>query len=605
MALACEGVDTGVQAMPPHPERVNTTDGCTVDPPPGSRRPICSCSGQPDLGWCQNGAAAPAPRDARAELVRAAALDVLAYRCSDCHLPLNSQQTLAEPTTIDDLDALAENGHIVPLNSASSPLYQLSASGEMPPPRLDLPALDQAELDVLALLIDTPRFWPQLAPECYGTLAFADLDSVFQRVAADLATLPVEEAAFYRYLSLSNRSSAVCDAAELEGDRRALVLGLNLLSLGPSLHAPLAIDEARQLYRVDLRDLDWARSIDVGGLRFRDVWEAIARESPYSVAFTGDAAAQAAAATGTAFPLLFANHVLDRALAGELYSAILGVRPAETWSEFQLRALGVDWDVAFEDGLLQRAGTTRSRSTRDDRLVERTELAGQGVLWRLSDVRRAGSSIFDDPFGYGGQQDQVIFSLPNGLFAFLVANQSDTLVAEAEVVFDTLDDPQPVPNPTSCLACHASGLIPVVDELKEVYLREAPYILDASGIELVERLYPDPSTLRELFSADSARFQQALNELQLPSTGSSPVTQAALRFDAPLTLRDAAGELGVRPDVLAGNLPRWLSPLASGTLGRDAFAEVYVASLCVLSEPLANRPDSAACERALQAVGGP
>jgi hypothetical protein len=77
--------------------------------------------------------------------------------------------------------------------------------------------------------------------------------------------------------------------------------------------------------------------------------------------------------------------------------------------------------------------------------------------------------------------------------------------------------------------------------------------------------------------------------------------QAALRFDAPPALCSAAGELGVRPDVLAGSLPRWLPPLQSGTLGRDAFVAVYVASVCALSEPLANRPDATACERAVQA----
>ena len=61
----------------------------------------------------------------------------------------------------------------------------------------------------------------------------------------------------------------------------------------------------------------------------------------------------------------------------------------------------------------------------------------------------------------------------------------------------------------------------------------------------------------------------------------------------------------MRPEVLAGSLPRWLAPLQSGTLGRDAFATVYVASLCVLSEPRANRPGAATRERAVQALGGP
>jgi len=56
----------------------------------------------------------------------------------------------SEPTTIDNLDALVEGGHIVPLDSALSPLYQQAASGEMPPPGSGLPPLPHAELDILA-----------------------------------------------------------------------------------------------------------------------------------------------------------------------------------------------------------------------------------------------------------------------------------------------------------------------------------------------------------------------------------------------------------------------------------------------------------------------
>jgi hypothetical protein len=84
-----------------------------------------------------------------------------------------------------------------------------------------------------------------------------------------------------------------------------------------------------------------------------------------------------------------------------------------------------------------------------------------------------------------------------------------------------------------------------------------------------------------------------------------------LRFDQPLTLRDAAAELGLRPDALAERLgggDPTLAPLAvlaqGGTLNRDAFAGVYLAALCVLSEAQANRPDPATCERVLAPLGG-
>ena len=52
-------------------------------------------------------------------------------------------------------------------------------------------------------------------------------------------------------------------------------------------------------------------------------------------------------------------------------------------------------------------------------------------------------------------------------------------------------------------------------------------------------------------------------------------------------------------------LAPWLSPLGLDAMDRDAFAAVYVASLCVLGESFANRPDPALCQRALAALGRP
>ena len=573
-------------------------------PPPPPAYDHTDCADHPELGWCRGEADLLDSRNARAELVRAAVLDALAFHCAECHSSLAPPPGRYEPLAIDDLDALVRDGQIVPLNSAASPLLARSQSGEMPPPGSARPPLAQADLDMLALFIDSPSFWPQASPsDCDAAARFSDFDLVFQSVAADLATLPSTELAFYRYLSLTNRANTACSEAELEGDRRALRKGLNMLSLSPSVQAPIAIDDTRRIYRIDLRDFDWTRSLERNGNRFGDVWEAIAAESPYSVEFTGDAASLAKTATGTAFPMLFADHLLDQALSGELYYAIVGVRPGEALYDFEVRALGVDAPQALDSGLVQRAGTSRSRVTGYDRGVQRYELTAGGVFWQSIDHTSSAYGIFEDPLEGWWNPAQDIFSLPNGLFAFVGSDPNDLFVSGTGVRFDTLDYPLPAGTGVSCSACHASGLIPVVDEIKPVALRNAREIgLDAAELERIEQVYPEPSSFLQTLASDSARYQQALSQLQLPITGADPVASASLRFGAPLTLRDAAGELGLRPEALAARLSRVaprLSALESGTLGRDAFGAVYVASLCVLSEPLANRPDAAACERAL------
>jgi hypothetical protein len=230
------------------------------------------------------------------------------------------------------------------------------------------------------------------------------------------------------------------------------------------------------------------------------------------------------------------------------------------------------------------------------------ETGSGGVLWQTFDIESPDNSLFEDPFDRGEVAGQTIFPLPNGLFGFVSADANDRLVSDTQLLFDTLDDPLPARTVVSCSACHASGLIPVVDQVKNVEIANARDLgLNAALLSLLGELYPEPSTFLELLAGDSARYARALERLQLPRTGGDPVAAAALRFDAPLTLRDAAAELGVRPDLLTGSisLAPWLAPLTSGKLGRDTFAALYVGSLCVLSESLANRPDQAACDRAL------
>jgi hypothetical protein len=45
-----------------------------------------------------------------------------------------------------------------------------------------------------------------------------------------------------------------------------------------------------------------------------------------------------------------------------------------------------------------------------------------------------------------------------------------------------------------------------------------------------------------------------------------------------------------------------MSVLRKGTLDRDDFTALYVASLCVLSTPDNNQPDAAVCDAAIAAL---
>jgi mono/diheme cytochrome c family protein len=626
--LALLAVACGADSASLHPPPVPATES-PVEPPvepradpfgalPEPSFDLASCPDHPELGWCRTVTSRPEPREARAELFRAAALDVLVAHCGSCHASLAlSSDRLALSSDgvnrgVDDLGELVKDGTIVPGNSAASPLYQRSAAGDMPPAGSGVGPLEQSDLDLLALFIDTPYFWPQLeAAGCAEAVSSVGFDGVLGAVSADLAQWPAADQPFYRYISLGDRASAACDEAELEGDRRALSESLNLLSLSPSLHVPSAIDAAGHLYRIDLRDFDWARPIDVGAARFRDVWEAIAARSPYSVELTGEDAAQAKQATGTAFPVLFADHLLDQALDADLYAAVLGLGPKETFYEALDRSFGGAPDGNdIAAGLVRRAGIGSSRITNDMRVVERWSRT-RGVLWQNLDFSGNGNySPLEEPadeLSSSADHRQALFSLPNGLLAFANLDRSDKFVAEAALQFDQRQA-VPARAPVACLGCHASGPIPAVDAFRAIIIENARDLgFDDEDLERVKQIYPEPASFRELVAKDSRSVEQALVELQLPGTGSDAVAAAWLRFGTPLSLRTAAAELGVPAARLRASLPALpatLSLLEGGTLSRDAFAGVYVASLCVLSESLANRPDAAACEHAIAALQG-
>jgi hypothetical protein len=258
---------------------------------------------------------------------------------------------------------------------------------------------------------------------------------------------------------------------------------------------------------------------------------------------------------------------------------------------------------------VRRAGTTRSRLAQGDRLIERQPLAGGGALWQSLELDSSGNwSIFEDPLSYAHGDKQVMFTLANGLFGFVSAGANDAIVSDTAFRFDLRHASLPSHGVILCSGCHSSGLLGVVDEVKEVALREARAIgLDAEEIALLEQTYPEPAAFADEAERDSAAYREALNALGLPSTGADPIARASLRFDEPLTLRTAAAELGLRSEGLLeylNMLDPALAPLGEGrTIERDTFARLYVTSLCVVTSASDNIPESALCERLLSPPG--
>jgi serine/threonine-protein kinase len=619
LALACGSDDNN------NDEKTDTGGGTVVqNPPPVDIRPE-TCDDNPLLAGCPAPGGGPAvqqparpaqqdPGANETELARAAAENVLAANCGQCHGPaLTPQQAQAGMNYIDDIDRLVETGKIVPLNSAGSRIIQRMVRGEMPPVTTGK-TVTEADINTVAQFIDNPRFWPDVAAtggNCLDDNQLVDFDDLFIAINRDLATADNDDQVFFRYISLTNRFTAGQCAEALEKDRQGLAKMMNMLSINASIEAPVPVDNEETLYRIDLRDFDWDRAIDVEGNNFADVWEAIAANNPYAVEFVGDDADDAKDDTQTAFPVMFADQMMDVSIIGNLYYAIIDVDVNQPLADFIANELQIDVVANLEDEESVRAGTTKSRISRQDRLVQRDDIEVRGgALWQSFDFEDNGlanDSIFEDPFGFAAGGTEVIFTLPNGMLGFIIADENDAIVEDSDILLDTNQNNFRAITSVSCSNCHAGGLIPVVDEVREVALSNAREIgLDRDEVEQLEGIYVSPTEFARIVQEDSQGFyQRALQLADLPIQGGDPVSNVFLRFDQDVRAEDAAGDLGLTPDDLRDNLDLLnpvLSVLDRGSLDRDDFTALYIDSLCRLSTPLENQPDVAVCDAAAAAL---
>jgi len=614
LALACGSDDnnndtkTGTDAV--------KGGGPVIDVAP----PVETCDDNPLLAGCTAAPAAtnntpvvtrtPGGGGSEADLAKAAAENVLAANCGQCHgTALTEQSAQAGMNYINDIDKLVETGKIIPLNSAGSRVVQRMVRREMPPVSSGLPAVTDADINTVSQYIDNPRFWPDVAPtgaNCANDGQLVDYDELFQEVNDDLGRADNDDQVFFRYISLTNRFTAgVCADAALDKDRDGLVKMLNMLSIEAKIEAPVPVNDDETLYRIDLRDFQWDRAISVEGTAFNDVWEAIAANNPYAVEFIGDDADDAKADSQTAFPVQFADQMMDVAVIGNLYYAIINVDVAQPLANFIAVDLGIDVDQNTLDEDQLRAGTTKSRISRQDRLVQRDDIEiRSGALWQSFDFEDdANESIFEDPFNFTPGGTEAIFTLPNGMLGFIIADANDAIVEDSDILLDTNQNNFRAITSVSCSNCHAAGLIPVVDEVRDIAIANARDIgLNRDEVEQLEGIYVSPQEFARQVTEDSQGFyQRALQLADLPIQGGDPVSNVFLRFDQDMRIADAAGDLGVTPNELQDNLDLLdpvLSTLDRGVIDRDDFTAVFIDSLCIMSTPLENQPDPVVCQAA-------
>jgi mono/diheme cytochrome c family protein len=544
-----------------------------------------------------------------AELARETAQNILLSNCGGCHGTQLTQQTArAGMNFINDMQKLADNKKIIPLDAEASPIIIRMRSGNMPPANEGGVKVSDAEIDIVANYINEKDFWPDVPQVSCSSNPPMSFDQLYADVANDLRNEDAEDRPFFRYISLDNRAGAgVCTNTTLDIDRQALSKMINSLSIDTSVRKPEIINSASTLFRIDLRELQWDREITVDGQTFADVWEAIISANAYAVPFEGDQADDARADAVTDVPVMFLDSMLDVATIGNLYYAIIDVDVAQTLDTFVLDELEIDVAENLDNEELVRAGTTKSRVSRQDRLIEGHEIKKRaGIYYQSFDFEDVqNESIFQNPFGFAEGGREAIFTLPNGMLAYLISDQDGNLVEDSEILLDVSQNNYRAVTSVSCANCHASGFIPVIDEVRASVERNALRLiadgtLNQDQLEQLSAVYLRPEVFKTRVEDESEAFYlNALRRADLPINGLEPVSSVFFRFDRDMKLADAAGDLGVGVEQLRdvlNLLDPALNVLDGGTLDRDDFTAQYVDSLCRLSIANRNRPQQAICD---------
>jgi len=454
--------------------------------------------------------------------------------CSDCHNP-NSDNGTDSFSNILNFDDLRSKGVVTQISPTQSPLYKIltRSGGYMP-----LGGKDHLSSDELATLVQwmnagAPGPEPS-SPTSFGFVSNADETAC---IVADLHKLPGEAQPFARYLTLTHFYNANLNA-NLELNRQALAKLVNSLSLNPVISNPLAVDPLRTIFRIDLRALNWTA----------DTWSQVVATSPFGASNGSADAAAIAQLTGTPQAFLRGDFFIDITSKPPLYYSILGIPDTDLALEQQL-FIDIAQDIANQTVI--RAGFRQSGVSVNNRMIERHSTT-RGYYWKSYDFATSSDNqnLYAHPLDFQKNGGEIIFSLPNGLQAYMLINAVGKRLDEGpiNIVQDKkrIRDGFTVLNGESCFGCHVSGMIRHDDEIRP-YVLTNPALFDANTKATVPGLYAEAARLTQAFAEDEQRYRIAVEATgySVPTDSIDQIFQVAYGFEDSVGMSLAAAEVGL------------------------------------------------------------
>ena len=346
--------------------------------------------------------------------------------------------------------------------------------------------------------------------------------------------------------------------------------------------------------RIDLRDYGWSA----------DNWALLIQANGYDATLPSVQAVQAARLAGSSgSPVLRADWFVKAASRHPLYEELLGLPDNAALLEIALLGSTAAAIVERDPRRVMRAGFNGSRVSGNNRLIERHEIpAGRrweakaavwdraAAYWKSYDFgsNNGRQNLFAFPLGPGSADDhfvhdggEIIFNLPNGLQAYLLVDGRDKRINPGPIAIVSDRRRQAVSvevvNAVSCMSCHAAGMIPKDDEVREHVLAAVRDAFSRDEIVRAMALYPERESFATAIAADRDRFLAALEAAEAAGGTTEPITACVNLFDRELDVRLAAAELGLQAGTFQqrlggsrGVVRRIFGPLLTGgTVKRD------------------------------------
>ena len=519
-------------------------------------------------------------------------------RCYECH---GQSRTEAGINVMDRDSYVAADGQIIPGDIDGSYLFDTIVSDDenVRMPRSPLPALRPDEIRIVRKWIaeGATAFPDDVETSSVPDTSVIGNEYVLKSILSFVRDLPVDRRPFYRFFSSNHLLAAGATKQELKTQQQALAKAVNHLTWAKDIVVPVPVDEPiGSVFAVDVSKAGWMATpyhTVVEGRASQqstfNLYDQVLLEYPYSVAMQSsetwnqvDAAYLRNARLVRPIPYVRTDWFSSVATQFPVYEDMLQL--PQTLSELEIE-LGVHFAVNAEARLVHRAGMTVSGVSRNNRVIERHP-AKYGAYWKSFDFEssRGLQNMFIDPLNFHFAGGEMIWNLPNGMQAYLITDSDGNRInaAPTSIVTDKFAEDKVVRNGLACMRCHDRGMKRFADNIRPAF-EALPDSSRANRSEVLS-LYIEQELMNQKVKSDETRFLDAMQIALGEPQRREPLIPVSRRFlDAPITLSQAAGELGLSDTRVLKEmfkLPEFtqlgLAGLTSGgVVRRDTWEDYY------------------------------